>query len=330
MHSRTWTLACPYLVGIAFFLVATLAPTVCNLRMCHRKQEFGSIFGRTLILDLIFKHCLQQHLTNQEFVAFSLLSEAIAVKERAHMPLVGASLDRRALQCVGGVCNADKLNVLMCFVCGCKHMQYTGLDMFGNPMTKGKISFRTDAQFLKKIFTESNKEQPHAAVSYALFQKLYGKAVSTDPFLQENSAEWLRRVYRSGEELLCCPEDMQLSSKCKHSVNEICLCCKVPICHECAGHIKLGEQPSKALTNDNFISYAHEYIVQQKVTWLEATIACPIFTGLITYYLEDISDGGSQASASRKGNRHLMDNPLAKPQGSVSVRGNAFVCAGCL
>ena len=56
-----------------------------------------------ILISLIHKHRLQQHLENLEFVAFSLMSEAVAVKERSHIPLVGASLDRRALQSVGEV-----------------------------------------------------------------------------------------------------------------------------------------------------------------------------------------------------------------------------------
>ena len=47
----------------------------------------------------------------------------------------------------------------------------------------------------------------------------------------------------------------------------------------------------KALANDNFISYAHPFIVSENVTWLEATIAAPVFSGLVTYYIEgDQSD----------------------------------------
>eukprot|EP00973_Karenia_brevis_P056222 7819484-Karenia_brevis.AAC.1 len=53
------------------------------------------------------------------------------------------------------------------------------------------------------------------------------------------------------------------------------------------GTIDEGEHPPKALASDNYISYAHAFIVEEKVTWLEATIACPIFIGLITYYMEE-------------------------------------------
>ena len=30
----------------------------------------------------------------------------------------------------------------MCFICGCKHIHYSGFEMFGNPQVKGKIRWR--------------------------------------------------------------------------------------------------------------------------------------------------------------------------------------------
>ena len=54
--------------------------------------------------------------------------------------------------------------------------------------------------------------------------------------------------------------------------------------------------------------------MKNKVTWLEATIACPIFTGLIVYYVE--------GAPNERG--HLMNEPLANSQRSWSVRGNVF------
>eukprot|EP00973_Karenia_brevis_P071048 9870691-Karenia_brevis.AAC.1 len=53
----------------------------------------------------------------------------------------------------------------------------------------------------------------------------------------------------------------------------------------------MGTSIPKALTNDSFIGYANEVIVKETVNLLEATIACPIFTGLTTYYMEDSKHG---------------------------------------
>ena len=74
------------------------------------------------------------------------------------------------------------------------------------------------------------------------------------------------------------------------------------------------EADPRCLANDNFIGYVDQYIVDKKVTWLEATIACPIFSGLVTYYVE--------GTASERG--HLMEEALARPQRAWAVRGNLF------
>eukprot|EP00973_Karenia_brevis_P045794 6342629-Karenia_brevis.AAC.1 len=56
------------------------------------------------------------------------------------------------------------------------------------------------------------------------------------------------------------------------------------------------------------------------VSHLEATIACPTFTGLITYHMEDPTHGHPRG----KGNCHLLGNPPSQPMGPVAVRGNVF------
>ena len=77
-----------------------------------------------------------------------------------------------------------------------------------------------------------------------------------------------------------------------------------------------NEKIPKALCNDSFIGYVHEFIVQEQVTWLEATIAGPVFSGVVTYYLEGNKDD-------KWGN--LMDTPVGKAPRSWGVRGNIFL-----
>ena len=72
----------------------------------------------------------------------------------------------------------------------------------------------------------------------------------------------------------------------------------------------------KALANDNFVGYLQRYFLQHSVTWIEATIASPIFSGLITYYIE-----GARADRHR-----LMEQTVAQPRLSYGVRGNIFSC----
>ena len=78
-------------------------------------------------------------------------------------------------------------------------------------------------------------------------------------------------------------------------------------------HLEKQKIP-QSFTNDNFIGYAHEYIVENKVTWLEATIACPVFSGMVVYYIE--------GSASQRG--HMMETALGRPQRAWAARGNIF------
>ena len=94
----------------------------------------------------------------------------------------------------------------------------------------------------------------------------------------------------------------------------MCSGCRIPICNDCYRFAGKKAKIPKALANDQFISYAHPFIVKENVTWLEATIAAPVFSGLITYYIE-----GDQSD------RHnLMQVEFGKADKSWGVRGNIF------
>ena len=75
-----------------------------------------------------------------------------------------------------------------------------------------------------------------------------------------------------------------------------------------------GDKIPRCLANDNYIGYVHEYIAANKVIWLEATIVCPVFSGLVTYYIE--------GDASQRCN--MMQEVLGKPKRAWAVRGNLF------
>ena len=122
-------------------------------------------------------------------------------------------------------------------------------------------------------------------------------------------------VYSGSSNYLCVLVSIvSRTKKCVHDENSVCSHCQIPICNECIHLLHRGEKIPKALANDNYISYQHEFIVKNKVTWLEATIACPIFTGLIVYYVE--------GTPNQRG--HMMMETLANPQRAYSVRGNVF------
>ena len=101
------------------------------------------------------------------------------------------------------------------------------------------------------------------------------EAVERDPYFCDVSHEWSRTVRRNciSEAILCCPEDVRRSVQCQHGELEVCWKCEIPICNECFTLLRGGQKIPKALANDNFISYQHRYIVENRVTWLEATIS---------------------------------------------------------
>jgi hypothetical protein len=89
------------------------------------------------------------------------------------------------------------------------------------------------------------------------------------------------RCTKGTREILCCPEDVQQSTKCNHGDDFVCEQCWIPFCTTCWHSLRRDLKIPKALANDNFIGYVAKFFVEHKVTWLEATIAAPVFSGLL-------------------------------------------------
>ena len=252
--------------------------------------------------------------------AFALVTSAALLRERQNCPLVGIATDRRSHAHLKEVFYEENVTVTMCFVCGCKHIQHRGFDKFGLRQEKGTIAYRDHGDFeavMKSILgDDSYRDFWDSNLSAKRFKATFGEAVQSDPFLQEDEFrfEWKRRVFGRDDEAFCCPEDVLRGGACQHDDNTVCSKCRIPVCNECWGLAKRKEKIPKALANDNFIGYAHPFIGEANVTWLEATIAAPVFNGLVTYYIE-----GDQ------GDRHnLMQVGLGNAQKSWGVRGNVF------
>ena len=62
------------------------------------------------------------------------------------------------------------------------------------------------------------------------FKDHFGVAVADDPGMAEGSFEWFRNVKRDGgiERVLCCPEDVSRTSKCRHGETFVCEHCNIP------------------------------------------------------------------------------------------------------
>ena len=132
-----------------------------------------------------------------------------------------------------------------------------------------------------------------------------------------NTTEWNRKVEQKDgplEEMLCNAEYVKRTDACMHDEDDvICSNCRIPICNSCWQHALRDSAIPKALAHDNFIGYLLRFS-WKKCTWLEATIACPFFTGLVTYYIE-----GPFVKR-----HHLMEESVARPELQYGVRGNIF------
>ena len=273
---------------------------------------------RPLLTKVIRNHKLQETHMAIEEVAFTLYNQALAEKERQSCPVLGVATDRRSLAHLREVFYEENVATLICFVCGCKHLKIDGYDKFGRPVRKGTIDYRPDMhRTLKRMFEDDDYEKSwRYNFSYKHFKNRFGEAVSSDPGLQDGVYEWRRNVRRGSatEEILCCPEDVKRGTSCRHDDQTVCSRCHIPICNECWHKGTTNQKIPRAMTNDNFLGYAHRFLIENKVTWLEATIAAPVFTGLVTYYIE----------GAPKTSYNLMDSTLGKADHSWGVRGNLF------
>ena len=138
-------------------------------------------------------------------IAFALVLEAMATRERELVPLLGHATDRRTLIHMGEVFQDSRVNTLMCFVCGCKHLQLSGYDKFGAPQEKGDIVVRSnDDDTLHQLLHGNGDKQGYSQQSWKYnfswkrYRTTFGEAVRTDPCLREGQWEWKRKVERSG------------------------------------------------------------------------------------------------------------------------------------
>ena len=99
-----------------------------------------------------------------EDLCFTLYSASLIEKERAFLPPVGLSVDRRSLNHVGEVCSDEQINVQICFICGCKHLFVQGFNKVGvRQEQKGTIHNKHDVSQLRSILIGGKENEPSAA-----------------------------------------------------------------------------------------------------------------------------------------------------------------------
>jgi hypothetical protein len=265
--------------------------------------------------------CLRQHLMDEHVEAlikccgrdqvaadsFDYYCEAIAVQERKKMPTLGVSIDRRTFCHIRENYSEEAVQALVCMCCAQIHRCSDSVN--------GEIGHISAFSYFEGI-TGAAFDQNW---DFEEYMRLYGStpSLSNHPALEASSREWKVKCdfgKWNGRFLMCCPEDITCEAK-THGPGDLCAKCQIPLCRDCLLKSSLRDQKANgvpmALANDNFWGFPPDIIYRWKVRWLEAAAASPVFTCLITYYVE--GDRG-----------HLLQEEHLQQKGAVAVRGNAF------
>ena len=203
------------------------------------------------------------------------------------MPLVGCSIDRRTFKHIKLQTSEDAIRCLVCMCCarvltssnGESDIAYINMEDYFNAISGRSFEMNWDFNEYRRRYAQHGVLQNH-------------------PDLQHNAWVWRRKLLCSrrfkGRIILCCPEDAHCKrlQRGNHSEHEICHACFYPICSTC--RIRSSSKKDdyvaipQALANDNFWGYATDIIYKYRVRWIESAAACPVFTCLITYYVEGI------------------------------------------
>ena len=279
-----------------------------------------------------WEHHLKHHIKKAHMVEMDLeetdkndfydfCEAAIQRNAQEIMPSVGVSIDRRSLRYVTDTFNDDSVYSLICMVCA-QSKTHTGLS--ATRFTDGWTRNLSDIQYYpgKKLLEWQQENFTHFDKNFGFrtFMQRYGQdwkvPGESDEKLREfgpNPWEWRRLLQnprmKEPYEILCCPEDIEC--KQRHSPEQICRECNVPICKDCYTRLGRGDDVPMALANDNMWGYISPIIMKYKVRWIEMAAVLPYWTTMIVYYVE--SDRG-----------HLMNEVLKENQHRTCVRGQAF------
>ena len=190
---------------------------------------------------------------------FDFYCAAISTKERANVPRVGFSIDRRSIDQTVEVYNDASIKQLVCLVCA---QSKTCV-----PHVNSLIEYKP-AAWLHNLSAKSlrlNLDFSHFQARYATSGPLAGV-----PGLKD--WEWRPQLQLPGREptmILCCPEDVFCKSD--HDVHILCQHCQIPLCRDC--RITMTAKDSicavpMALANDNWYDYVPEIIHKWKVRFI--------------------------------------------------------------
>ena len=222
---------------------------------------------------------------------------ALLQKEDQQVPQVGWSVDRRTLRRLQKELQETSCEALICACCA-------GIHAGGDA---GDIAYLSAAELFGSLSLES------FTCNWNL--DTYMKQYATSACVRDrfDAHEWSRLLPASlynGQKIVCCPEDLRCTA-CDVGNGQLCETCELPICHQCLVQMfdKRVLAVPQALANDNWYGYPTELLYKHKVRWIEAAAASPLWTSVVTYYVE--ADRG-----------HLVEETLHRAEHRTAVRGN--------
>jgi len=254
-------------------------------------------------LDVLISSCSQAAVAQD---SYDYYLEAIAYQEQQHIPTIGPSVDRRTFKHVRDDMSEEAVQGLICMCCARIRRSCN--------TTNSEIARVECGEYFESLKAVSFLRN----WDFIEYMNMYGKtdALRGHPHLQNDCWLWRRRLLCSDFQnrvIICCPEDVSCEED--HDRMFLCQACTFPLCRECHIVSKRTQAASvgipAALANDNFIGFPSDVIYKYKARWIECVAASPVFTSLITYYVE--GDRG-----------HLLDERQHHPRQAYAVRGNVY------
>ncbi|CAE7860116.1 esrp2 [Symbiodinium microadriaticum] len=250
-----------------------------------------------------------------------LVAAAVSVLESRKFPCVGAAVTRRSLRLLAQEASDERLQALVCFVCGQIYVTGQG----------DGIMYQNGAWF-----NEVEKRKPgfwQKTCGFETWQERFG-GEQTPSCIQSHLGDWAVQLPGGGPVLLGVTEDMQCLGK-HHGMRKaslaqpqsMCVDCQLPVCWRCAQACAAGSAKTEAKTanmkscvetnipmavaNDHMYGFVPPFVIEDGVTWLEVAASSIIYTGMMVYYLEEPFG-------------HLMLEKLEGPIARTCSRGNMF------
>ena len=267
---------------------------------------------------------------------WDLYKAALSTQERRGIPIVGASVERRVFEYTTHVYNDERIRSLICFACAQVKVDTGGIRS-DIGFRSGRWLFSLPKGSLQKNFSMAEFTRRYRKPGSPLAPRGSGVAdVPTADFsdwtlqlhpdymtLLRAQPEQLRDISvgdlqaLAATELLCCPEDHSCRGDCAQT-KILCPRCRVPICRSCRELLHENVIIPQGLHNDNWWGYIEAFIYEKQVTWMEKTVSCLYWTGILLFTI-------GRRGQERKSNRqHTYHDAMYSLERRVAFKGQLY------